>query len=97
MDTPLSGFVLNSENGEEQFLSEDERLDVVRTVNNARSGQKFIIGGVDSSSVTDSIRTAEALVEAEVEAFIDLTVAVVADTVADLRGLLAAATAAPPL
>ena len=64
LDTPLSGFVLNSENGEEQFLSEYERLDVVRTVNNARSGQKFIIGGVDSSSVTDSIRTAEALVEA---------------------------------
>jgi 4-hydroxy-2-oxoglutarate aldolase len=67
LDTPLSGFVLNSENGEEQFLSEDERLDIVRTVNNARSGQKFIIGGVDSSSVTDSIRTAEALVEAGAE------------------------------
>ena len=50
--TPLSGFVLNSENGEEQFLSEAERLEIVRTVNNARNGEKFIVGGVDSSSVT---------------------------------------------
>jgi 4-hydroxy-2-oxoglutarate aldolase len=67
LETPLSGFVLNSENGEEQFLSETERLDIVRTVNNARNGEKFIVGGVDTSSVTDSIRTAEALVEAGAE------------------------------
>ena len=65
--TPLSGFVLNSENGEEQFLSEVERFEIVRTVNNARNGNKFIIGGVDSSSVSDSIRTAEALVDAGAE------------------------------
>ncbi len=67
LKTPLSGFVLNSENGEEQFLSEAERLDIVRTVNAARNGEKFIVGGVDSSSVTDSIRTAEALVDAGAE------------------------------
>ncbi len=67
LKTPLSGFVLNSENGEEEFLSEAERLDIVRTVNNARNGEKFIVGGVDSSSVTDSVRTAEALVEAGAE------------------------------
>ena len=67
LKTPLSGFVLNSENGEEQFLSETERLDIVRTVNAARNGEKFIVGGVDSSSVTDSIRTAEALVDAGAE------------------------------
>ena len=67
LKTTLSGFVLNSENGEELFLSESERLDIVRTVNNARCGEKFIIGGVDSSSVTDSIRTAESLVDAGAE------------------------------
>ena len=67
LQTPLSGFVLNSENGEEQLLSETERLDIVRTVNDARNGEKFIVGGVDSSSVTDSVRTAEALVEAGAE------------------------------
>ena len=59
--------MLNSENGEEQFLSEVERFEIVRTVNNARNGNKFIIGGVDSSSVSDSIRTAEALVDAGAE------------------------------
>ena len=67
LKTPLSGFVLNSENGEEQFLSEAERLEIVRTVNAARGSEKFIVGGVDSSSVTDSIRTAEALVDAGAE------------------------------
>jgi 4-hydroxy-2-oxoglutarate aldolase len=67
LQTPLSGFVLNSENGEEQFLSEAERLEIVRTVNNARNGEKFIVGGVDSSSITESIRTAEALVDAGAE------------------------------
>ena len=67
LKTPLSGFVLNSENGEEQLLSESERLDIVRTVNSVRGGEKFIVGGVDSSSVTDSIRTAGALVEAGAE------------------------------
>ncbi|NQW19914.1 MAG: dihydrodipicolinate synthase family protein [Chloroflexi bacterium] len=67
LKTPLSGFVLNSENGEEQLLSEAERLDIVRTVNSARNGEKFIVGGVDSPSVTDSIRLAEDLVEAGAE------------------------------
>ena len=67
LKTPLSGFVLNSENGEEEFLSVAERLDIVRTVNNARNGKKFIVGGVDSSSVTQSIKTAEALVDAGAE------------------------------
>lgn len=67
LKTPLSGFVLNSENGEEQFLSEQERLEIVRTVNGARNGEKFIVGGVDSSSVTESIRMAEDLVNAGAE------------------------------
>ncbi|HJP27312.1 MAG TPA: dihydrodipicolinate synthase family protein [Dehalococcoidia bacterium] len=67
LKTPLSGFVLNSENGEEEFLSVAERLEIVRTVNKARNGEKFIVGGVDSSSVTQSIKTAGDLVEAGAE------------------------------
>ena len=67
LKTPLSGFVLNSENGEEQFLSEPERLEIVRTVNGARNGEKFIMAGVDSSSVTETIRQCEAYVEAGAE------------------------------
>ncbi|MBG82557.1 MAG: dihydrodipicolinate synthase family protein [SAR202 cluster bacterium] len=67
LKTSLSGFVLNSENGEEQFLSEIERLEIVKTVNAARKGQKFIIGGIDSPSVSESIRMAQNLVEAGAE------------------------------
>ena len=67
LDTPLSGFVLNSENGEEAFLSEQEQLDIVRTVDGARTGKKFIVGGVDNPSVTESLRIAEALVRAGAE------------------------------
>ena len=65
--TPLSGFMLNSENGEEAFLSEDERLEIVRTVNHTRNGQKFIVGGIDNPSVTESLRTAELLAKARAE------------------------------
>ena len=67
LETPLSGFMLNSENGEESFLSEDERLAIIRTVNNARGGEKFIVGGIDSPSVTETIRIAETLVDAGAE------------------------------
>ncbi len=65
--TPLTGFVLNSENGEEAFLSEAERLEIVRTVQRANEGEKLIVGGVDCPSVTESLRLAEALVEAGAE------------------------------
>lgn len=67
LKTELSGFVLNSENGEEQWLSETERLEIIRTVNNARNGEKFIVAGVDSSSITESIRQSEAFVKAGAE------------------------------
>lgn len=67
LKTPLSGFMLNSENGEEAFLSEQERLDIIRAANRARNGQKFIVGGIDNPSVTESLRVAETLVEAGAE------------------------------
>jgi 4-hydroxy-2-oxoglutarate aldolase len=67
LDSSLSGFVLNSENGEEAFLSEHERLEIIRTVHRSLSGRKFIIGGIDSPSVTDTLRFADALAEAGAE------------------------------
>lgn len=67
LKTPLSGFVLNSENGEEAFLSEAERLEIVRTVQRARAGEKFIVGGVDNPSVSETLRLADALVDAGAE------------------------------
>ena len=66
-ETPLSGFVLNSENGEESFLSESEKLEIVRAVNRARDGKKFIVGGIDSPSVAETLRKGEQLVEAGAE------------------------------
>ncbi len=67
LDTPLSGFVLNSENGEESFLSEREQLEIVRTVHRMLRNRKLIIGGIDSPSVTETLRMAEALVAAGAE------------------------------
>jgi len=65
--TPLSGFVLNSENGEEAFLSEAEKLEIVRTVSRAAEGEKLIIGGIDNPSVAETLRFGEKLVEAGAE------------------------------
>jgi dihydrodipicolinate synthase/N-acetylneuraminate lyase len=67
LSTPLLGFVLNSENGEEAFLSEHEKLEIVRTVHRAAGARKLIIGGVDNPSVTETLRLAEALVSVGVE------------------------------
>jgi hypothetical protein len=52
LNTRLSGFVLNSENGEEAFFAEHERLAVLRTVQRAATAQKRINAGVDSPSVS---------------------------------------------
>ena len=64
METPLSGFVLNSENGEEAFLSESERLEVVQTVCRVANGEKLIVAGIDSPSVTETLRFAESYANA---------------------------------
>jgi 4-hydroxy-2-oxoglutarate aldolase len=62
--TPLSGFVLNSENGEEAFLSEDEKLQIVRSVKQVCGNEKLLIAGIDSPSLTDTLRLAETFAEA---------------------------------
>ena len=48
LETPLSGFVLGTANGEELFLSEDEKTAAIKAV-----------AGIDSPSVTDTLRVAE--------------------------------------
>ena len=62
--TPLSGFVLGTANGEELFLGEDEKMAAIETVAQASDGQRFLIAGIDSPSVTDSVRIAERAVVA---------------------------------
>lgn len=62
--TSLSGFVLNSENGEEAFLSEHEKVQILRSVKRVCQAEKLIIAGIDSPSVSESLRLAEVFVDA---------------------------------
>ncbi len=64
MSTPLSGFVLGTANGEELALSEDEKVSIVRTVHEARGGQRVVISGIDAPSVSETLRLAERYAEA---------------------------------
>ena len=59
LDTPLSGFVLGTANGEELFLSEDEKTAAIETVARTHKGRRFVIAGIDNPSSTDTLRIAE--------------------------------------
>ena len=61
LQTPLSGFVVGSAGGEENFLGDAERVAAVKTVAEAHEGQKFVIGGVDNPSTTNTLRLAESM------------------------------------
>lgn len=59
LKTPLSGFVLNTENGEESFLSEAERYRIIQTVSHVVAGERLVIAGIDNPSVTETLRLAD--------------------------------------
>lgn len=59
LDTPLSGFVLTTANGEELALSEQERIDIVRVAAQAHGGRRFTIAGIDNPSTRETLRLAE--------------------------------------
>ncbi len=59
LETPLSGFVVVTANGEETMLSESERLETVRTVVSAHGGERFVIAGVDERSARETLRLSE--------------------------------------
>jgi len=59
LNTPLSGFVLTTANGEETLLSEDEKVSIVTTVNQARAGERFVIAGIDVASTLETLRLAD--------------------------------------
>ena len=59
--TPLSGFVVGSAGGEEYFLGDEERVAAVKTVAEAHEGRRFVIGGIDNPSTTNTLRLAEAM------------------------------------
>lgn len=62
--TPLSGFVVNSENGEESFLSDAEKLQIVQSVKHVCGDERLLIAGIDCPSITHTLRLAEAYVAA---------------------------------
>ncbi len=67
LKTPLGGFLIGSATGEEWFLGEAELLDMVRTVRQALGGERFVVGGIDCPSVTETLRRAEAFADAGAE------------------------------
>lgn len=56
--TPLSGFVLGTENGEELTLSEEEKTNIVKTVCEVNEGRKHVIAGIDVPATKESLRLA---------------------------------------
>lgn len=65
--TPLSGFLIGSQTGEEWFMSEEEKLAVMRTVGESLDEKRFLMGGIDCPGVTETLRRAEAFAEAGAE------------------------------
>lgn len=64
LETPLSGFVLTTANGEELALSEAERVEIVRVAANAHQGRRFTIAGIDNPSTRETLRLAESYADA---------------------------------
>ena len=67
IDTPLSGYIIGTASGEEAFLSEDEKLAIVRTVSDLLHGERFVVGGIDCPSASETLRRAEAFARAGAE------------------------------
>jgi dihydrodipicolinate synthase/N-acetylneuraminate lyase len=60
LDTPATGFLVGSQTGEEWTLSEAEKLAVATTVRQNLDERRFLMGGIDCPSVTETLRRAEA-------------------------------------
>ena len=64
LKTPISAYVIGSQSGEEFYMSEPERVELVRCVTEALNGERFTVGGIDCPSVTETLRQAERHAEA---------------------------------
>lgn len=67
LDTELSGFVLGTENGEEQLLSIEEKMNICKRVISVAKNHKLIIAGIDNPSTRGTIKDAEKYVELGVD------------------------------
>jgi dihydrodipicolinate synthase/N-acetylneuraminate lyase len=60
LKTPAAGFLVGSQTGEEATLGEEEKLAVAATVKENLDERRFLMGGIDCPSVTETLRRAEA-------------------------------------
>ncbi len=60
LGTPITGFLVGSQTGEEFCLSEEEKLAIAKTTKENLDEQRFLMGGIDCPSVTETLRRAEA-------------------------------------
>ncbi len=67
LKTPAAAFIVGTATGEEWFLSEDEKLAIARTIAQSLDEKRFLIGGIDCPSVTETLRRAEAFRDAGAE------------------------------
>jgi dihydrodipicolinate synthase/N-acetylneuraminate lyase len=64
LKTDLDGFVVVSYGGEELHFGEPDKVASVKTVAQARKGQKFVIAGIDTPSPVEAVRLANVYAEA---------------------------------
>jgi dihydrodipicolinate synthase/N-acetylneuraminate lyase len=67
LESPLTGFIVGSATGEEYMLSEEEKLAITRTVAGCIDDRRFVVGGIDCESVTETLQRAEAFAGAGAE------------------------------
>lgn len=67
LKTPISGYLIGSQSGEEFLMNEQERNSLLRTVTDSLAGETFSIGGIDCPSAIETLRQAENYVEAGAE------------------------------
>ena len=67
LETPLNGFIVGTASGEENTLSEAEKIEIVRTVAQAVDARRFVVGGIDCPSASETLRRAEAFTDAGAE------------------------------
>ena len=67
LKTPSTGFIVGTASGEEWFLSQQEKLDILRTVASSLDDRRFLVGGIDCPSVTETLRLAESFASAGAE------------------------------
>ena len=67
LSTPIRIYIIGSESGEELYLSEPERVNLVRRVTEVLDGERITVGGIDCPSVTETLRQAERYAEAGAE------------------------------